>query len=110
MAVYTEVGDDTLKRFLADYDLGRPLALKGIAEGVENSNYLVETGAGRFILTLALAALALFGAWSWRHQDLASTAPNNARQTSDARAFDMGEPAPAIQQNTPSPTSEAGPR
>lgn len=62
------------------------------------------------LVSTALAALALFGAWSWRHQDLASTAPNNGRQTSDARAFDMGEPAPAIQQNTPSPTAETGPR
>lgn len=52
MAVYTEVGDDTLKRFLADYDLGRPLALKGIAEGVENSNFRLETERGRFILTI----------------------------------------------------------
>jgi hypothetical protein len=62
------------------------------------------------LISTALAALALFGAWSWRHQDLASTAPNNARETSDARAFDMGEPAPAIQQTTPSPTAETGPR
>lgn len=62
------------------------------------------------LVSTALAALALFGAWSWRHQDLAATAPNNARQTSDARAFDMGEPAPAIQQTTPSPTAESGAR
>jgi hypothetical protein len=62
------------------------------------------------LVSTALAALALFGAWSWRHQDLASTAPNNARQTSDARAFDMGDPAPAVQQNTPSPNSVTGPR
>ncbi|MET3526911.1 hypothetical protein [Phenylobacterium koreense] len=62
------------------------------------------------VVSTALAALALFGAWSWRHQDLASTAPNNARQMSDARAFDMGEPAPGVQQTTPSPTAETGPR
>ncbi len=41
----------------------------------------------------ALAALALFGAWTWHAPDLASTEPNNARQPADARAFDMGEPA-----------------
>ncbi len=52
MAVYTEVADDELAAFIAAYDLGRILALKGIAEGVENSNYLLHTEAGFFILTL----------------------------------------------------------
>ena len=52
MAVYTTVSDAELAAFLAGYDLGRPLALKGIAEGIENSNFLLETDRGRFILTL----------------------------------------------------------
>jgi homoserine kinase type II len=52
MAVYTEVSDAELEAFLASYDLGRPLSFKGVAEGVENSNYLLETEAGHFILTL----------------------------------------------------------
>lgn len=52
MAVYTEIGDEALDGFLADYDLGPVLALKGIAEGVENSNYFLLTERGRFILTL----------------------------------------------------------
>lgn len=52
MAVYTEVVDADLTAFLADYELGRVLALKGIAEGVENSNYLLHVEAGYFILTL----------------------------------------------------------
>ncbi len=52
MAVYTEVTDADLAAFLADYDLGPVLALKGIAEGVENSNYLLHTEVGYFILTL----------------------------------------------------------
>jgi homoserine kinase type II len=52
MAVYTEVSDAELEAFLAGYDLGRPLSFKGVAEGVENSNYLLETEAGRYILTL----------------------------------------------------------
>jgi len=52
MAVYTEVTDAALAAFLADYDLGPVLALKGIAEGVENSNYLLHAEAGYFILTL----------------------------------------------------------
>ena len=52
MAVYTEVSDDDLKAFLAAYDLGEVTAFKGIAEGVENSNYLLQTTGGSFILTL----------------------------------------------------------
>ncbi len=52
MAVYTEVAAEELAAFLADYDLGALLSLKGIAEGIENSNYFVMTEAGPFILTL----------------------------------------------------------
>ena len=52
MAVYTEIADDELRAFLADYDVGAVLSCKGIAEGVENSNYLIVTERGPFILTL----------------------------------------------------------
>jgi homoserine kinase type II len=52
MAVYTDVSAEDLARFLAGYDIGELLAYKGIAEGVENSNFLLHTGAGNFILTL----------------------------------------------------------
>ncbi len=52
MAVYTEVTDEDLELFLSAYDLGGVLSLKGIAEGVENSNYLLRTEKGTFILTL----------------------------------------------------------
>lgn len=52
MAVYTEVSDEELHAFIADYDLGSVLSFKGIAEGVENTNYLVHTQAGPHILTL----------------------------------------------------------
>jgi homoserine kinase type II len=52
MAVYTEVSDEDLKAYLAAYELGEVTAFKGIAEGVENSNYLLHTTAGSFILTL----------------------------------------------------------
>ncbi|MGD0723451.1 MAG: homoserine kinase [Roseiarcus sp.] len=52
MAVYTEVTDEALGAFLADYDLGAASSLKGIAEGVENSNFLLHTGGGAFFLTL----------------------------------------------------------
>jgi homoserine kinase type II len=52
MAVYTEVTDDDLAAFMAAYDIGDPVTFKGIAEGVENSNYLLATTKARFILTL----------------------------------------------------------
>ncbi len=52
MAVYTHIGTRELTEFVSSYDIGELLSCKGIAEGVENSNYLLQTGAGRFILTL----------------------------------------------------------
>jgi homoserine kinase type II len=52
VAVYTDVGVEELQTFLAGYDLGDVLAYKGIAEGVENSNFLLHTTRGYFILTL----------------------------------------------------------
>jgi homoserine kinase type II len=52
MAVYTDVAAEELEAFLSGYDIGELLSYKGIAEGVENSNFLVHTGAGHFILTL----------------------------------------------------------
>ena len=52
MAVYTEVSDDEVEKFVAAYDIGEVIALKGIAEGVENSNYLLQTTQGTYILTL----------------------------------------------------------
>ncbi len=52
MAVYTEITDAELAAFVARYDIGAPRSVKGIAEGVENTNYVLETEGGRFILTL----------------------------------------------------------
>ena len=52
MAVYTEVSDDALAAFLADYGIGELVAFRGIAEGVENSNFSLRTTGGDFILTL----------------------------------------------------------
>lgn len=52
MAVYTQVSAEALEAFLARFGVGELVSAKGIAEGVENSNYLVETTRGRFILTL----------------------------------------------------------
>jgi homoserine kinase type II len=52
MAVYTEVSDESLAGFLLDYDIGGMVAFRGIAEGVENSNFSLRTTSGDFILTL----------------------------------------------------------
>ncbi len=52
MAVYTEIPDDEFDAFMRSYDVGQVLSCKGIAEGVENSNFLVVAEAGQFILTL----------------------------------------------------------
>src|SRR4029079_16555375 len=52
MAVYTEVSDEELTSFIASYGLGELLSFKGIAEGVENTNYIVHATSGSFILTL----------------------------------------------------------
>jgi homoserine kinase type II len=52
MAVYTEVSFEELERLLEQYDIGTPLSFKGIAEGIENSNYYLQTDRGAFILTL----------------------------------------------------------
>jgi homoserine kinase type II len=52
MAVYTEVSFEDLEVFLSDYDIGAPLTFKGIAEGVENSNYYLQTERASYILTL----------------------------------------------------------
>ena len=52
MAVYTEVPDNELRAFMGQYEIGEVMACKGIAEGVENSNYLLHTTQGSYILTL----------------------------------------------------------
>ncbi len=52
MAVYTEVSDEALSDFIALYDIGEVVSFKGIAEGVENSNFLLRTDRSQYILTL----------------------------------------------------------
>lgn len=52
MAVYTSVSADEIEAFISEYDVGRVVSFKGIAEGVENSNYLLSTTKDHFILTL----------------------------------------------------------
>lgn len=52
MAVYTHIDAEMLADFLKGYDIGSPLVFKGIAEGVSNSNYFLQTDVARYILTL----------------------------------------------------------
>ena len=102
MAVYTEVGDDELRAFVALYDLGEVLACKGIAEGVENSNYLLTTDRGNFILTLyekrvAPEDLPFFIALMdhLAHQGVPCPTPVRARDGEALRAL-CGRPAAIV--------------
>jgi len=52
MAVYTKLSEDKLKSFFLKYNLGKLLNHKGIKEGIENTNYFIQTEKGKFILTL----------------------------------------------------------
>jgi homoserine kinase type II len=52
MAVYTDVSFEELERLLESYDIGTPLSFKGIAEGIENTNFYLQTDRGAFFLTL----------------------------------------------------------
>jgi homoserine kinase type II len=52
VAVYTDVSFEDLETALAAYDVGQPLSFKGIAEGVENSNFYLQTTRGAYFLTL----------------------------------------------------------
>jgi homoserine kinase type II len=52
MAVYTKVSDPEAEDFVRAYDIGAFKGLTGIKQGVENSNYILEAGTGRYILTL----------------------------------------------------------
>lgn len=52
MAVYTDIGEAELVAFLHQYDIGELTSYKGIAEGVENTNYMLHTTTGAYFLTL----------------------------------------------------------
>ena len=52
MAVYTKLSENQLKEFFLKYDLGKILNYKGIKEGIENTNYFIQTEKGKYILTL----------------------------------------------------------
>jgi homoserine kinase type II len=102
MAVYTEIGDDELRAFTALYDIGEVLSCKGIAEGVENSNFLLTTERANFILTLyekrvAPADLPFFIALMdhLAHQGVACPTPVRARDGEALRAL-CGRPAAIV--------------
>jgi homoserine kinase type II len=102
MAVYTEIGDEELRAFIAAYDLGEVLSCKGIAEGVENSNYLLATECGTFILTLyekrvAPGDLPFFIALMdhLAHQGVACPTPVRARDGGALREL-CGRPAALV--------------
>ena len=52
MAVFTPVTLDDLGPWMAQFPLGKALAIKGIASGIENSNFFIQTDAGEFVLTI----------------------------------------------------------
>ncbi len=52
MAVYTHLGAGELAELISHYDVGQLVSAKGIAEGISNSNWLIETDRGRYILTM----------------------------------------------------------
>ena len=102
MAVYTEIGDDELRAFVDLYDIGEVLACKGIAEGVENSNFLLTTEQGNFILTLyekrvAPKDLPFFIALMdhLAHQGVACPTPVRARDGEALRQL-CGRPAAIV--------------
>src|SRR6202030_397699 len=102
MAVYTEIGDDELRAFVDLYDIGEVLACKGIAEGVENSNFLLTTEQGNFILTLyekrvAPKDLPFFIALMdhLAHQGVACPTPVRARDGEALREL-CGRPAAIV--------------
>jgi homoserine kinase type II len=102
MAVYTEIGDDELTRFTALYDIGAVLSCKGIAEGIENSNFLLTTEYGNFILTLyekrvARADLPFFIALMdhLAHHGVACPTPVRARDGDALREL-CGRPAAVV--------------
>src|SRR5262245_66316383 len=75
MAVYTDITDEELAGLLADFDLGQAISFKGVAEGVENSNFLLETERGRYFLTVYEKRVRvedlpfLLGMLRWRADD-----------------------------------------
>lgn len=115
MAVYTQVSAEALEGFLARYPVGALVSAKGIAEGVSNSNFLVETSKARFILTLYerridLADLPFFVALMEHLANAGLPVPRPIRdcsgealQSLEARAACLIEYLPGVSVSTPTP-------
>jgi homoserine kinase type II len=103
VAVYTDITDAELEALLANYAVGAALSFKGIAEGVENSNFLLETEAGRFILTIyekrvARADLPYFMALTQHLADKGFPAPRPQATRAGALLSEVrGKPCALIQ-------------
>ena len=52
MAVFTEIFNAQLDELLSHYDIGQARSLKGIASGIENSNFYLDTDKGKYVLTI----------------------------------------------------------
>ncbi len=102
MAVYTDITDTELEALLASFDLGRAVSFKGIAEGVSNSNFLLETERGRYILTVYErsvdeADLPFFlGLMTWLHDHGFPSATPLATRNGAFLARVRGKPAAII--------------
>ena len=103
MAVYTQVSAEALAGFLVGFDVGELVSAKGIAEGVENSNYLVDTTGGRFILTLYekrvdAADMPFFPAWTYHLAGRDKPVPRMIADRSGAWLHELeGRPACLIE-------------
>ncbi len=106
MAVYTEVPAEALEAFLSQYETGPLLSAKGIAEGVSNSNFLVETTTARYILTLYerridLAELPWFIALMEHLADQGQPVPRPIRDRSGAALQQLAGKAACLIQYLP---------
>ncbi len=112
MAVYTHLGAEELARLIAEYDVGRLVSAKGIAEGISNSNWLIETTNGRYILTMYerridIAELPFFLALLDHLSDGGCPVPRTIHDRSGAPSRMIGEKAIALIEFLPgiSPTA-----
>ena len=101
MAVYTHLGAEDLARLIAEYDAGRLVSAKGIAEGVSNSNWLIETTQARYILTMyerriELADLPFFLALLDHLSEAGCPVPRTIHDRSGAPFRMVGEKAAAL--------------
>lgn len=52
MSVFTSVSEDEMRLFLQEYSIGELVELKGIAQGITNTNYFVNTTQNKYVLTI----------------------------------------------------------